>query len=287
MFDWEDLRVFSVFAQEGSLSGAARRIKVDHVTVARRIASLEDALTLKLVDRRKRAYLLTGEGERIAALGARMEQESLAVERMAAAGQTGVSGDVTISAPPVMAAAKIAPRLGALRSLHPELRVCLTGATRMASLTRREADLVVRLSRPTEGQLVVRKLGTVVFCLYGAAGYVESVAPSDFGFIAYDDSMEGSPQQDWLKKQAGIRPVVMISNDLEIQAAAARAGVGIAALPTFMGERDATLKRVQCKGKRLEREIWLAVHPDIRRAPRIQAVMQFLGDCFLKGVGQG
>jgi DNA-binding transcriptional LysR family regulator len=285
MFDWEDLRYFSVFAQEGSLSGAARRLDVDHVTVARRILALETSLRLKLVDRRKRAYLLTGEGERIAELGARMEQESFAVERTAAAGQTGVSGDVTISAPPSMAAAIIAPRLAGLREQHPALRVCLTGATRMASLARREADLAVRLSRPTEGDLVVRKLGTVAFSLYGAASYVNAVAPADYGFVAYDDSMEGSPQQDWLIQQAGDRPVVMLSNELEIQAAAVRAGVGIAALPAFLGDRDGSLKRVKCKGKRFEREIWLAVHADIRRAPRIQAVMEFLGACFTREAG--
>lgn len=280
MFDWEDLRHFSVFAQEGSLSGAARRLKVDHATVARRISALEAALCLKLVDRRPRAYLLTGEGERVAALGARMEQESFAVERTAAAGQTGVSGDVTISAPPSMAAAVIAPQLGRLREQHPALRICLTGTTHMASLSRREADLAVRLTRPSEGDLVVRKLGVVVFSLYSSASYLSATTPSDYGFIAYDDSMEGSPQQDWLKQQAGTRPIVMVSNELEIQAAAARAGVGIAALPYFLGDRDDGLRRVRSKGKRFEREIWLAVHADIRRAPRIQAVMQFLGSCF-------
>ncbi|MGO4576471.1 LysR family transcriptional regulator [Cupriavidus sp. 2TAF22] len=285
MFDWEDLRHFGVFAQESSLSGAARRLKVDHATVARRIAALESSLGLKLVDRRPRSYLLTAEGERIAALAARMEHESYAVERTAAAGQTGVSGEVTISAPPSMAAAVIAPRLGQLRARHPALRVCLTGATRVASLTRREADLAVRLSRPAEGELVVRKLGTVAFSLYACAAYLDATAPSDYGYIAYDDSMEGSPQQEWLKQQALGRPIVMVSNELDIQASAARAGVGIAALPHFLGERDGALRRVKCKGKRLTREIWLVVHADIRRAPRIQAVMQFLGLCFAEHGG--
>src|SRR6266571_2093242 len=88
MFDWEDLRHFTVFAQEVSLSAAARQLKVDHATVARRVAALEKGLGLKLVERRPRAYFLTPDGERIAALGRRMQLESFAVQRTASAGQS-------------------------------------------------------------------------------------------------------------------------------------------------------------------------------------------------------
>ena len=102
MFDWEDLRYFATFAREKSLSAAARHLKVDHATVARRIASLESALNLKLVDRRPRSYDLTANGERIAALGSKMEDEAFAVGRAAMAGQMGLTGEVSVSAPPTM-----------------------------------------------------------------------------------------------------------------------------------------------------------------------------------------
>jgi len=127
MFDWEDLRHFTVFAQEVSLSAAARQLKVDHATVARRVAALEKGLGLKLVERRPRAYFLTPDGERIAELGRRMELESFAVQRTASAGQSGIAGEVAVTAPPAMAAALIAPRLGRLREQYPGLRMQLSG----------------------------------------------------------------------------------------------------------------------------------------------------------------
>ncbi|WP_377705188.1 LysR family transcriptional regulator [Pseudoduganella sp. UC29_71] len=283
MFDWEDLRHFTVFAQEKSLSAAARQLKVDHATVARRLAALEAALGLKLVERRPRAYFLTPDGERIAELGQRMEQESLAVQRTAFAGQATIAGEVAVSAPPALAAALIAPRLGELRSHYPDLRLRLDGDTRNVSLMRREADIAIRLSRPADPELVVRQLGAVAFSLYATPACLQG----DGGrtYIAYDASMDETPQYTWLLEQAGgAASVVLRSNDLAIQAAAAAAGVGIAVLPDFLGGQDPRLVRVPHRGAGLKREIWVAVHSDLRHAPRIQAVMAFLAGCLEQGV---
>lgn len=286
MFDWEDLRHFTVFAREKSLSAAARRLKVDHVTVARRVAALEEALNLKLVERRPRAYFLTPDGERIAELGARMELESLAVQRTASAGQSGITGEVAVTAPPNMAAILIAPRLAELHARHPELHIRLNGDTRNVSLMRREADIAIRLSRPTDAELVVRRLSTVSFSLYASPAYLAAQGKGARSYIAYDASMEATPQQAWLLAQAGANPIVLRSNDLAIQAAAAAAGAGIALLPDFMGGEDKGLVRLPHAGAALEREVWVAVHNDLRHAPRIQAVMAFLAECFDSGPGR-
>jgi DNA-binding transcriptional LysR family regulator len=280
MFDWEDLRHFVAFSQEQSLAKAARQLKVDHATVARRIASLEQSLDLKLVDRRPRAYVLTADGERIAEKGKRMQAESFAVERMSIAGQEVVSGDVVISAPPSFANSVIAPHLGKLRTQYPSVRVRLIADTRNVSLIRREADIAVRLSRPVESDLVARKIGVVPFALYASAEYLGSHAPESYEFIGYDDSMDGSPQQVWLAEQAASRPVVFSSNSLDVQASAARSGVGIAALPYFLGDWDESLCMVPSTGAPLTREVWLSIHNDLRHAPAIRSVMQFIADCF-------
>jgi len=92
--------------------------------------------------------------------------------------------------------------------------------------------------------------------------------------------MDETPQQIWLQNEAGDAPIVLRSNDLAVQASAAAAGVGIAVLPDFMGSADARLVRLPHKGEALEREVWIAVHDDLRRAPRIQVVMAFLAACF-------
>lgn len=280
MFDWEDLRHFVAFSQDQSLAKAARQLKVDHATVARRIASLEQSLDLKLVDRRPRSYVLTADGERVAELGKRMEAESFAVERLSLAGQEIVAGEVVISAPPSMAASVIAPNLGKLLAQHPAVRIRLIADTRNVSLIRREADVAVRLSRPTEADIVTRKVGVVPFGLYALPAYLAARTPESYEFIGYDDSMGGSVQQTWLEAQAATRPVVFRSNSLDVQHSAARGGVGIAALPYFLGDWDEELALVECVGPPLTREVWASTHDDVRQAPAIRSVMQFIADCF-------
>jgi DNA-binding transcriptional LysR family regulator len=276
MFDWEDLRHFGTLAREGSLSAAARRLKVDHVTVARRVAALEASLSLKLVDRRPRAYALTGDGARIASIAAEIEERADSLARVARAAQPELAGEVTISAPPAFAATLIAPRLRGLRERYPALHILLIGEKRDASLSRREADVAIRLTRPTEKSLVARKIGGFAFGLYGSPHYLANRAAATWEFIAYDESMDRSPQQRWLRSIARRRPIVFRTNDLESQCAAARAGVGLAALPSFLGEGDRGLRRAEIDVATISREVWLVVHSDLRRAAPVRAVMDFL-----------
>jgi len=280
MNDWEDLRHFAALARGKSLSAAARQLGVDHATVARRVAALEAALKLKLVDRRPRAYVLTADGERIARLAEGMEEQAYAVERAAGAARAGLSGTVSISAPPTISNTLIAPRLGELLRRHPGLQVHLTGEKRSASLSRREADVAVRLSRPVQNTLVARKVASFSFALYASPEYLASHAPGEYGFIAYEQSLDDVPQQQWLRAAAGARPIVARINDLEGHRGAARAGVGIAALPLYLAKGDPLLLPVAARPKPVSRDVWLVVHRDLRRAAPVRATLDFLAVCF-------
>ena len=280
MFDWEDLRYFATFAREKSLSAAARHLKVDHATVARRIAALESALNLKLVDRRPRSYDLTANGERIAALGSKMEDEAFAVGRAAMAGQMGLTGEVSVSAPPTMARTLIAPHLGRLRQQLPGIHIRLIGETRVASLLHRETDIAVRMIRPTEEHLVARKIGSTTTCLYASPAYLSTTAPENYEFIAFDKSLENLPQELWLRQYANSRPIVLRTYDLETQRIAAVAGVGIAALPHYAAVQEPGLQRLEIEEPMLASDIWMVIHHDLRQAPSVRAVMDFLVECF-------
>jgi DNA-binding transcriptional LysR family regulator len=279
MSDWEDIRHFVALAREGTLSAAARTLGVDHATVARRVAALEASTGLKLVDRRARATLLTEDGRRVAAVAAPMEEAAFALSRTAQAAKPGVGGEVTISAPPNLASAVIAPQLVRLRQQHPGIRIKLMGEKRRASLSRREADVALRLSRPVETGLFVRKIGSFGFSLYGAPAYLNKTPPHAFAFIGYDASMAESPQEVWLRAVIGEREVVLRTNDLETQIAAARSGLGIAALPHYLGEGDPRLQRHDVPGRPVSRDVWLLVHRDLRQVPPVRAVMEFLVSC--------
>src|SRR3984957_17138707 len=158
MLDWTDLHHFVVLAREGTLSAAARALGVDHVTVARRVGALEATTALKLVDRRTRSFALTEDGRRSAAAASTMEEAAFGVERAMQAAKPGISGEVSISAPPSLANALVAPRLSTLRRKHPGILIKLIGEKRSASLSRREADTSLRLSRPYWPRRVGRRV---------------------------------------------------------------------------------------------------------------------------------
>jgi DNA-binding transcriptional LysR family regulator len=279
MSDWEDIRHFVTLAREGTLSAAARTLGVDHATVARRVAALETSTGLKLVDRRARTTTLTEDGKRIATVAAPMEEAAFALGRAAQAAKPGIDGEVSISAPPNFASSVIAPQLIRLRHQHPGIRLKLIGEKRRASLSRREADVALRLLRPVEAGLFVRRIGSFGFCLYGAPAYLEKTPPHAFAFIGYDASMAASPQEIWLGTIIGEREVVLRTNDLETQVAAARSGLGLAALPHYLGDGDPHLQRYAVTQRPISRDVWLVVHRDLRQVPAVRAVMEFLVNC--------
>lgn len=276
MLDWEGLHFLAVLSKTGTLSAAARLMRVEHATVSRRIASLEEALGLRLLDRRGRKILLTADGERIAAMALRMEEDALAAERLALSARTGLRGTVTLSVPPALAAAKLTASLVSLQKLHPELVLQVLGEHREAALHRREADIAVRLNRPTDGDLTAVKLWDMAFHFYASRDYLASTPPERWNFVSYDDSMADSPQMKRLRSYAGDRQIRFIANTSELQLAAVRAGAGVCILPDFMAENDPSLSRLEETGDPIRREIWLVVHTDLRRSAAVRAVMEVL-----------
>lgn len=278
MFDWDDLRHFTALIDDGSLSAAARSLRVEHATVARRIAALEECMGVKLVDRRRGRYVLTAEGERIANHARRMQAEAMDIERALRLGRDDADTELSVSAPPLLVTHVVAPHLPVLRQSHPRLRLRLIGETRNVSLTRGEADIVLRLTRPSDTTLVARRIGVITYKLYASKDYLAARPPDEFEFIAWDESLDGAPHQVWLKAIAGERPTVLRSNDLAIQCAAVQAGVGVAALPTFVGDA-AGLERADPGDRLHTRDIWLAFHRDLRGSAAVAAVAAFLAEC--------
>ena len=274
MLNWDDLRYFMALADTGSLAGAARRLHVEHATIARRIAGLEHSLGIALVDRRGRRYSLTPGGERVAAHARAMEAEAFALERNLLGDAASDRIDLSVSAPPLLARL-VAQALPNLRAAHPNIVLTLQGETRNVSLPRREADIALRLVRPQEDGLIIRKAGSLSYQLYGAKAYLRGRKASDYAFIAFDEALDDLPQQTWLKAKMGTRPIILRSNDLGVQAEAAAAGVGIAVLPRFVATSHA-LKPVSPRETAMGREIWVTYHRDLQRHPAVKAVVSFL-----------
>ncbi len=276
--DWGDLRYFVALARAGSLSGAARALGTEHTTVARRVAALEASLGRRLFDRSARGVSLTADGEGIAELAYRIEDQVFGIERLAEAGDTEQQGVVRLSAPPFFAVYYLMQHLAGLRARHPGVLLEVSGEQVAVSLSRREADIALRLVRPEGGTALARRIGTVAYGLYGAAAYLAATPPERRDYVGYDDSLDHVPQQRWVRTLAGDRPLVVRSNTQTILHRAVATGLGLGALPRFVGDGDPRLQRVPVDMPAATRDIWLLVHPDLARSPRVRLVLDHVAE---------
>jgi DNA-binding transcriptional LysR family regulator len=209
-----------------------------------------------------------------------MERGAKAIDRAAEGSRTELEGSVTISAPPTFAAAMLARPLVAMRKRHPGIRICILGETRSASLDRREADIAIRLSRPTDGDLIVVKLTELSFQLCGSAAYLSQTSPGDWVLIGYDESMDVTPQQAALIKQMAGRSIGFRASTLEIQHALVRESGGVAMLPDFMAGNDSALMLAAPDQPPVMRDVWLVSHPDMKGSAVVRAVVNAVREDF-------
>ncbi|HEY5363444.1 MAG TPA: LysR family transcriptional regulator [Aestuariivirga sp.] len=285
MPDWEDLRHFAAFARAGSLSAAARLMDVEHATVSRRVASLETSLSLKLVDRRGRILRLTPDGERIAALTERMVVDAEAIDRSADGAGAEFKREVSISAPPALSVLLLAEPLAAFRSQHPGVTLRIIGESRFASLDKREADIAIRLSRPSKGNLTIVKLGDIAFRLYASRSYLAGTRPNRWTFIGYDETLDAAAQQVELARYAGKRSINIRASNADMQQALARQGAGVAMLATVLVGADSELVPAVPNQPPVMRGLWLVLHSDMQNSVPVRAMAQHL-KCYLHEILQ-
>ena len=274
--DWGNLRFFLELARTGSLSRAAQRLAVDRNTVARRIGALEQELGVELFERGPQGWTWTPAGRELSELASRVEQDVLALARRAdAADRAALTGTVRLTTATHISAHLLVPALPALRSAHPGLVLEIAADQRTFDLTRREADLALRMGRPHDAGLVTRKLTDIAYGFFAsqeAVGDRREVSFAEDPFVAFDESLASVPQERWINKLAPDRRVVFRCNSTASLAAAAQAGVGVAMLPLFVARSMPEL--IQLEGPEpVPHELWLLVHGDLRRAPRVEAVI--------------
>jgi molybdate transport repressor ModE-like protein len=264
--DWEDVRFFVALARHGSLSAAARALGVNHATVSRRVAALEASLGARLLERRPDGYALTAPGRAVLQEAAAMESAAERLPRFDAA--PAVSGLVRISAPPSLAESFLTPRFGALFALHPDIDIALVAEHRLASLSRREADLALRLGRPEDGDIVAKHLVDVDFGFYAdAAWQTRHAAGAELIFIGFDEANAHLPEAVWLARHFATRRVAFRAGSQAAQARAAASGYGIALLPHFVGRSEPRLVRLELGATPPLRELWLLHRPGVEAAP--------------------
>ena len=286
--DWDDLRTFLMIARHHTLSGAARSLGVQQPTMGRRLEGLEQRAGAKLLHKTPGGYVLTEAGEAVLGNVERIEAETLAVERLIAGKDVKLAGTVRLTTIETLAAEVLSPVLAAFRLSHPSVQVEVVASSRSLSLTKREADVALRLAPFTQPNLVARRAGDVGYGLYAASGYLKRQGMPDWAtgadghtLVLTEADLLDTPEMLWLRAAAARAEVALVSNSRVIHRAAARDGVGIACLARYLGDGVPELVRLTAPptaGPAPVRELWLGVHGDMRHTPRIRAFTAALQD---------
>lgn len=277
--DWQDLRVFLALGRHGSLSAAARALKLTHATVARRLQSLEVTLEKRLVDRRREGYALTAAGTRTLAAAREMEAAIQTLAREAS--DHSPAGLVRVNAPPALTQGFLLRRLAELPRRHPHLDIELATDLRKVSLERHEADIAVRMVRPTDGDIIAKRLVSVAYGFYGTAAVCRQIrAGAAPAFIGFDEANAHIPEAAWLAENHPRARVPFRANNHVAQATAARANVGLALLPHYLGRREKGLHPCELGRLPPDRDIWLVTRRQGRGDLAIRTVRDFLVTLF-------
>lgn len=284
-FDWNDLRSFLGVARSGRLTSAATRLGVDHTTLSRRIAGLESAMRAKLFDRSPSGYALTEQGRRLMPIAEEMERLALGAQDAVGGTAASVEGIVRIGSPEGFGSYFLAPRAARLKQLHPGLKLQLVAAAAVFSLSRRDADIVVSVSRPPAGRLTVSRLTDYDLALYAGPSYLQAAPPSGsvgdlagHRCVSYIGDLLHFPELDFLQHVAPAGATSLESSNLVAQLRATLAGAGLCVLPAFLAGEESGLVRVLAEEVSLTRSLYLIVHQDLAELARVKAVVRFIRD---------
>lgn len=282
MFDWDDVRYFLTLQRHATLAAAGAALTLDPTTVGRRLVKLEDELGARLFDRTPNGYVLTDAGHRLLPRAERIEREALGVERDVAGEDQKLEGVVRLTATEMLTTRFIAPQLRRFRERYPEIQLELQCTNLDVNLARREADIALRLARPTQEDLIIKRLSFIHLGLYASVDYADRFGlPKDslagHQMILFANTRPFRRENDWIEARMDGARVALRSDSVSATYSATVAGTGIGLLPCLVADHDRHLVRVPVEGAPDPRQIWQAVHKDLRDSARIRAVLDFLG----------
>ncbi len=267
--DWDDMRVFLAVAREQSFSGAARRLGVQHSTVSRRLRLMEDRLGTELLERNNTSFELSEAGEELLTTAERVESEVFRYESRLGGLDSGETGALRVATVNSLAETILMPMLSRFSTDHPRIQVLLEVSNDYVSLSKRDADVAVRLTNDPGETLHGTKLATVASAVYSAA------ARSD-----WDDEWLGVNCCDihvrWTKDASNGTEHRFFVNDTMLTLSALREGLGKAFLPCFIGDNDPALRRWSEPRAEHDLDIWLLYHRDLAGTRRVGVLREHL-----------
>lgn len=283
--NWDGLRFFIAAAESGSLTAAATVLGSNQPTVGRYIDTLEAELGVKLFQRSVKGLSLTEEGALLLGQCQDIQTAVARIERTIS-GEERISGTVRVALPEGICLEVLTPLLPQFYLEYPDIRLILNVSSNTANLTRGEADIAVRLFRPREANLVVRRLGEMGMGLYASRNYIDTfghpLQAEDLAkhrVIAYGDQLATLPENQWLIEHSSPSSPVLCSDSTSTRLRATVAGVGISIQPHMFAGANPHLAPLLHDFLLPGHEMFLVYHNDLRRVSRIRAVVNFIATC--------
>ncbi|MEO0668440.1 MAG: LysR family transcriptional regulator [Pseudomonadota bacterium] len=281
MPDWSQIQSFAAVAAHGSLSAAARAVGSSQPTLSRHIAQLETELGTRLFDRGRAGMALTIAGADL--LGHAEAMADAAAQFGPAAPTSSLDGTVRITASRVVSHFTLPAIIADLRAAHPEIEIEVAASDSSENLLRREADIALRMYRPTQDDVITRHVADLELGAYASHSYIarrglperlQDVPQHDL--IGYDRStliLDGFRARGLMldRHAFGVR--------CDDQAACWQlvlAGCGIGFTQCIVGDNDPRVQRLFGEEPVETLPVWLTAHPDLRRVPRVRVVYDAL-----------
>lgn len=274
---WDDLRIFLAVAREGSISGGAKRLGVQHSTVSRRLMALEKSLGTRLLERKTSGYALTPAGDELKRSALRMEMEFLDFEGAMGQQDTKLAGDLHVAAINNMASSVLMPMFASFSKAFPEIKLHIEVSNKYVSLADRQADIAIRLTNTPLDTLIGVRLTTVASTVYGARDYIAALQTSSEKpqWLGVDCC---GFHHAWTNRACPDHDHCFFVDDTLLTVAALEQGLGLAYLPCFMGDSNPSLRRFTEPDPEFELGLWLLYHQDLRNTRRVVAFREHMMD---------
>ena len=283
MKDWDDYRYFLAVAEAGTLSAAAQALGASQPTIGRRVAELEKRLEAKLFHRSPSGYQLTELGQQVHERVKAIDKEAQWIERKVSYSDRVPEGRVVLTTTEDIGYFCLAPLLGRFHEQHPEIDLDLIIAYHAVDLLSGEADIALRVGNPKSAQLVGRRLCKLRFGLFASKEYLaRHPVPRTVEDLNHHSVIESVRQLNnfaqttWLRRHSEQGRVAFSCDNLMVQLSALEAGLGIIALPHYMLTHNSKVRTLLADQFELALDLWMLTPRDLRRVPRVRAVLDFL-----------
>jgi DNA-binding transcriptional LysR family regulator len=284
---WDDFRLVRAIADQRSLGGAAEALGVNNSTVFRRLNALEDHLGVRIFERARSGYLLTSAGEEMVALATRMAESIIEFERRIAGQDVRPSGELRVTTTDTIFSHLLAPLFCSFRQRFPEITLDFVIDNRALNLSRRDADVAIRASVDPPQTLIGRRVATIAWSAYASNAFlaenrpdlssIEAMARPPARWIGLGDPLSTTAGGRWVAANVMPECVHVKVNMISTLASAICAGLGMGLLPCFIGEQMPNTQRIDAIRPASDTGLWILTHPDLKKAARVRAFLDFFG----------